>query len=189
MTRVYAFHIVLLILQVTPIRVLLASMIIERISFEQWHMRIYSHDYHSFVSFYPHLKSAKMTAQSFMIFLFRFYWAEAFGIWSDMDHYIYMVLFGILSEHTLVYAMMAYFTLPTIQSSFMHSNLHHSKMLFWGIAIYYYMMFRFGLFFRRLRYANSFVIQIWFLQNISHFRSLPDFSALFTSKLLFSPDA
>ena len=33
-----------------------------------------------------------------MIFLFRFYWAEAFGIWSDMDHYIYMVLFGILSE-------------------------------------------------------------------------------------------
>jgi len=103
--------------------------------------------------------------------------------------YIWSFLAFLVNWVTFVYAMMAYFTLPTIQSSSMHSNLHHSKMLFWGIAIYYYIMFSFGLFLRRLRYANSFVIQIWFLQNISHFSSLPDFSALFTPKLLFSPDA
>ena len=112
----------------------------------------------------------------------------AYGvIWTIT--YIWSFLAFLVNWVTFVYAMMAYFTLPTIQSSFLHSNLHHSKMLFWGIAIYYYMMFSFGLFLRRLRYANSFVIQIWFLHNISHFRSLPDFSALFKPKLLFSPDA
>ena len=134
------------------------------------------------------LAYVKMTDQSFMIFLFCFYWAEAFGRWSDMDHYIYMVLFGILSELShfcicndgLLHPANNPILFPALKSASL-------KNAILGIAIYYYM--RFGLFFRRLRYANSFVIQIWFLQNISHFSSLPDFSALSMPKVLFSPDA
>ena len=73
----------------------------------------------------------------------------AYGvIWTIT--YIWSFLAFLVNWVTLVYEMMAYFTLLTIQSSFLHSNLHHSKMLFWVIAIYYYMMFSFCLFWEGL---------------------------------------
>jgi hypothetical protein len=81
--------------------------------------------------------------RSFMIFLFQVYWIDAFGIWSDTNHYIYIVLYVILSKlRRLAYAMMTYFSEPTIQSYFLHLTANWKKTavraLCFSSALLYY---------------------------------------------------
>jgi hypothetical protein len=101
----------------------MATMLETNIFSQLRHMRICSHD-----------------CQPFMIFLnsdsdFRggiaiCYWATAFDIWSDTNYCIYVLLFVFLMNWgNLAYAMMTYFSLPTVKSSF----LHWEKMLLFKI--------------------------------------------------------
>jgi hypothetical protein len=39
--------------------------------------------------------------RSFMIFLFQVYWIDAFGIWSDINHYIYVKCFFVSTDKGL----------------------------------------------------------------------------------------
>ena len=57
---------------------------------------------------------------SFMIFVFHLYSAEAFGVWGDANHYIciWSFLVVLVNWGNLAYAMMSYFSRPTIQSCF-----------------------------------------------------------------------
>ena len=61
-----------------------------------------------------------MKTWSFMIFVFHLYSAEPFGIWDDADHYIciWSFLVVLVNWTSLSYAMMTYFSPPTIQSCF-----------------------------------------------------------------------
>jgi len=68
--------------------------------FPLWHLKISCapmSSKHTAASLHPTLLS--IPHRCFMMFLFHFFFGtEAFGIWSDMSHYIYMVLFCILNE-------------------------------------------------------------------------------------------
>ena len=61
-----------------------------------------------------------MKTWSFMIFVFHLYSAEAFGVWGDANHYICIWSFLVILVNwgNLAYAMMSYFSRPTIQSCF-----------------------------------------------------------------------
>jgi hypothetical protein len=55
--------------------------------------------------------------RSFMIFLFQVYWIDAFGIWSDINHYIYILSFMLFLVNWGAWHMQWRPTFPSQQSN------------------------------------------------------------------------